>query len=152
MQEAALLHWAATRSAGEGSAIGNTAVTANAAQWAWGSQVWNIFRERMLGANGGDAAFGSFASFSKGIVAGVKVFTLLPQHQSQRMQTKAWRKQAYFELVLEKIFLVGNLAIETEQLLFLLVEGLLVCQRMSYVRRCVTHTDIHFVLLVRIHD
>lgn len=68
------------------------------------------------------------------------------------MQTKALRKQAYFELILEKIFLIGNLTIETEQLLFLLVEGLPVGQRMSYIRLCVTHTDIHFVLLVRIHD
>ena len=32
--------------------------------------------------------------------------------------------KADFELVLEKVFLIGNLTVEAEELLFLLVEGL----------------------------
>lgn len=69
MQEAALLHRAATGATWKRTTIGSAAVAITTAQRAWGSQVWDIFWERVLRANGGDTAFGSFSSFSEGVVA-----------------------------------------------------------------------------------
>lgn len=39
--------------------------------------MWDVLRERVLRADGGDANVGGFAGFGKGIVAGVEVFALL---------------------------------------------------------------------------
>lgn len=60
---------------------------------------------RVFGADRGDAGVGGFAGLGKGIVAGVKVF-------------------AFFELVLEEVFLVGELAVETKEALFVGGEAL----------------------------
>ena len=60
---------------------------------------------RVFGADACDAAVGGFACFAEGIVAGVEVF-------------------AFFELVLEEIFLVGKFAIEAEETLLVGGEGL----------------------------
>lgn len=37
----------------------------------------DVFREGMLAADGGHTAFGGFAGFGEGVVAGVEVFALL---------------------------------------------------------------------------
>ena len=59
----------------------------------------------VLGADGGHAGVGGFAGFGEGIVAGVEVF-------------------AFFEFVLEEVFLVGKFAVEAEEALFVRGEGL----------------------------
>lgn len=41
------------------------------------SEMGDVFWEGVLGADGGDAAFGCFAGFGEGVVAGVEVFALL---------------------------------------------------------------------------
>lgn len=41
------------------------------------SEMGDVFWERVLGADGGDAAFGCFAGFGEGVVAGIEVFALL---------------------------------------------------------------------------
>lgn len=47
------------------------------AHGARGSQVRDILRQRVLGADGGDAALGGFAGFGEGVIAGVKVLAFL---------------------------------------------------------------------------
>ena len=59
----------------------------------------------MFGADARDAGVGGFAGFGEGVVAGVEVFAL-------------------FELVLEEVFLVGELAVESEEALLVGGEGL----------------------------
>jgi hypothetical protein len=59
----------------------------------------------VLGADAGYAAVGRFAGFGKGVVSAVEVF-------------------AFFELVLEEVFFVGEFAVETEEALLVGGEGL----------------------------
>lgn len=40
-------------------------------------EMGNVFWEWVLGTDGGDAAFGGFAGFGEGVVAGVEVFAFL---------------------------------------------------------------------------
>lgn len=70
--------------------------------------MWDVGCLRMLGADAGHARVGGFASFGEGIVAGVKIF-------------------AFFELVLEEVFLVWELAVESEEALFVSGKGLVCC-------------------------
>lgn len=42
-----------------------------------GGEMWDVFWEWVLGTDGGDAAFGGFAGFGEGVVAGVEVFAFL---------------------------------------------------------------------------
>jgi len=77
VQEATLLYWTPTRSARNGSTVGTTGGTIAATVGAGGGQMRNIFWQWVLATNGGNAAFGGFAGFGEGVVAGVEVFTLL---------------------------------------------------------------------------
>lgn len=45
--------------------------------------MWNVFWERVLRTNGGDANVGGFASFGEGIVARVEIFALLLEDQTR---------------------------------------------------------------------
>lgn len=63
---------------------------------------------RVLTAEAADERVVGLAGFGKGVVAGVEVFALL-------------------ELVLQEVFLVGQLAVEAEELLFFFGEGLVGC-------------------------
>lgn len=63
-------------------------------------------RGRVLAAEAADEGVVGFAGFGEGVVAGVEVLALL-------------------ELVLQQIFLVGQFAVEAEELLLLFGEGLL---------------------------
>jgi len=78
--------------------------------------VWDGFCGGVFGADIGHAGVGGFTGFGKSVVAAVKVF-------------------AFLELVLEEIFLVGQLAVEAEEALLIAREGI----------------DVDLVLLVRIH-
>jgi len=83
--------------------------------------VWDVFWERVLRADGCDIFF--LASFRECIIARIKVFAFLGQYEL--LQDGEKQDGADFELVLKKIFLVGQFAVETEELLLLLVEGLI---------------------------
>jgi hypothetical protein len=59
----------------------------------------------------------------------------------------------YLELVLEDVFLCGHLAIEAQQALLLWAKGLVVVSwRIACLDSKSAHVDVHFVLLMGIHD
>lgn len=68
-------------------------------------QVRDRVRARVFAPKAADHAVRGFAGFGHGVVARVEVFAL-------------------FELVLEEVFLVGEFAVEAEELLFFFCEGL----------------------------
>jgi hypothetical protein len=72
-------------------------------------EVWDGVWGRVLAAEAADERIVGLAGFGEGIVARVEVFALL-------------------ELVLEEILLVGELAVEAEELLFFFGEGLVGCE------------------------
>lgn len=80
-------------------------------------EMGDVLRNRVTGSNAGDSNVGRFASLAQSIIARVEVLALL-------------------QLVLEKVLLVGDLAIHAQEALLVRAEGL----------------DIDLVLLVGIHD
>ena len=81
--------------------------------------VWDLFGVGVLAADLGDADVTSFAGLGEGVVAAVEVLALLrPWLAGMRMQMFRW--PSYLQLVLEQVFLVGQLAVETEELGLLL--------------------------------
>ena len=88
----------------------------------------DVFGERMLRAHCRGADVGVFAGFGHGIVARVEVFSLLRRGKELvGVKGGGSRGVADFELVLEEVFLVGELAVEAEKLLLLFGQGLRVC-------------------------
>lgn len=77
VQKATLLDWTSAGSTRERSTVVRICSTIAAAIRAGRAQVRDVLWERVLAANGGDTTFGSFASFRKGIVARIEIFTLL---------------------------------------------------------------------------
>lgn len=80
LQEAALLYGTTALAARYGPGA-RVAVTIGRAIGTGRGQVRDIFGERMLRADVGDAAFRCFAGFGKRIVAGVEILTLLLARQ-----------------------------------------------------------------------
>ncbi len=82
MQETGFLDGTGAVPAGDDAAVAVAVAVAGGdgavgAHGAGGRQVRDVFREGVLGADGGDAAFGGFARFGEGVVARVEVFALL---------------------------------------------------------------------------
>ncbi len=77
VQEATLFYWTPARSAWKRSTIGTIGSSIAAAVGPRRCQVRNVFWKWMLATNGGNAAFGGFAGFREGIIAGIEVFALL---------------------------------------------------------------------------
>ena len=114
--------------------------------------MWDVLREGVLGADGGDTDVRGLAGLGEGVVAAVEVFALLQMEgRCQRNIPRVWTeelrrrrtlaskacdegtrkilwRQTHLELVLQKVFGVGHLAIEAEDLLLLLREFLLTPQ------------------------
>lgn len=93
--------------------------------------MWNSVWAWVLSTKTTEACI-CFSSFGECIVAGIEVFALL-------------------QLVLQEIFAVGKFAVESEELLLLFRERLVLSQRYAIGAVMRTHTDVNLVLLMWVH-
>ena len=81
--------------------------------------MWDILRKRVLGANRSDTNIIGFAGLGKSVIARVEVFAFLSNVGQLDVRDLRLNKSD-LKLVLEKVFLIWQLAVETEHLLFFL--------------------------------
>ena len=131
MQECVLLDWAAGQVAGRSSGIA-VAVTVGVAiailsRGCGRGDVRDLLGVGVFAADLGDAYVASFAGLGEGVVAAVEVLALLQGVISRNWGVILWVGSSYLELVLEEVLLVGELAVQAEELGLLLRHFLLRC-------------------------
>lgn len=113
--------------------------------WRSRSEMGDVLRDRVAGADAGDADIRGFAGFAESVVARVEVFALLRMWKRENgvswggdLADVVWKWKwdsmgerevvgydwrgpdwTHLELVLEQVFLGGHFAIEAQQTLFL---------------------------------
>jgi hypothetical protein len=102
------------------------------------SDVGDLFGVGVLAADLGDTNVSCLAGFGEGVVATVEVLALLIALSVCYKEACASPYETHLELVLEQVLLVGELAVEAEQLGFLFGHFLclIVRSRLFKISRC----------------